>query len=122
MSAEVPDGGGGPPSAATDPAAVVSLQAILEAFSAPISEEQAWAVCHQCAQAANSVWREDRHSCWLVTDLAHVRLCADGSLHPATWDARQAAGKVTSPHTEQAPRPEEGRPEAAPTSRRRRVG
>jgi len=28
----------------------VPLQKILEAFNAPINEEQAWAVCYQCAR------------------------------------------------------------------------
>lgn len=28
----------------------LSLQKILEAFNAPINEEQAWAVCYQCAK------------------------------------------------------------------------
>ncbi|XP_043220598.1 protein spire-like isoform X2 [Amphibalanus amphitrite] len=107
MSEEMTGEGVGAPSAATDPTAVVSLQAILEAFSAPISEEQAWAVCHQCAQAAHSAWSQDRHACWLVTDLAHVRICADGTVHPATWDARQAPAKGTAPHTEKTPGPEE---------------
>ncbi|KAF0295383.1 hypothetical protein FJT64_000629 [Amphibalanus amphitrite] len=107
MSEEMTGEGVGPPSAATDPTAVVSLQAILEAFSAPISEEQAWAVCHQCAQAAHSAWSQDRHACWLVTDLAHVRICADGTVHPATWDARQTSAKGTAPHTEKTPGPEE---------------
>ena len=96
MSEEVLGGGSGPPSAAADPSAVVSLSEILQAFSAPISEEQAWAVCHQCAQAAQSVWLEDRHSCQSVTDTSHVRIRADGTLDPATWDARKAPEKVTS--------------------------
>ena len=107
MSEEVTDGGSGPPSAATDPSAVVSLSEILQAFSAPISEEQAWAVCHQCAQSAHSVWQEDRHSCRLVTDLSHVGIRADGTLDPATWDARQAPAKVAKPPRQDTP--EEGK-------------
>lgn len=29
---------------------IISLQDILEAFSAPLNEEQAWAICYQCGK------------------------------------------------------------------------
>lgn len=32
----------------------ITLQQILEAFCAPINEEQAWAVCYQCARNLQS--------------------------------------------------------------------
>ncbi|XP_037085098.1 protein spire homolog 1-like isoform X2 [Pollicipes pollicipes] len=80
-----------------DAAACVSLEHILQAFSAPISEEQAWAVCHQCARTAKAVWDTDRPHCRLVTELSHVRLRADGTVEPSTWDARQPPAKVVPP-------------------------
>lgn len=74
----------------------VSLQQVIEAFSAPISEEQAWAVCHQCARQAKCVWEEDRSNCRLVTALSDVRLRGDGTLDPSTWDVRQSPAKAVA--------------------------
>ena len=41
----------------------LSLQKILEAFSAPINEEQAWAVCHQCCRYLQRLKAGDLEDC-----------------------------------------------------------
>ena len=55
---------------------IISLQGILEAFNAPINEEQSWAVCYQCALYFQNEW--ERSHCFTFSGLQSVQLSKDG--------------------------------------------
>ncbi len=59
----------------------VSLSNILVSFNAPISEEHAWALCHQCAKCFKNAFSKNREKCRLVKRLEQVILHKDGYVH-----------------------------------------
>ncbi|XP_078609314.1 protein spire homolog 1-like isoform X15 [Branchiostoma floridae x Branchiostoma japonicum] len=59
---------------------VFSLEEILRAFGAPINEEQAWAMCYQCAKSLQDDWRRCRKECFQFTGGESVALRKDGSV------------------------------------------
>lgn len=68
----------------------VSLADIITSFHSSIREEHAWALCHQCAKFFVDNLRADhRTTSYLVTDMQHVYLQADGNLHPNTLYLQQ---------------------------------
>lgn len=76
-----------PPAAASkcrlDENLCLSLSAILESFNAPISEEQAWALCYQTAKAYKNVSR-NLEELRVVSQLSQVLIHRDGHVHPHT--------------------------------------
>ncbi|XP_064466601.1 protein spire homolog 1-like [Ornithodoros turicata] len=62
----------------------VPLSSILRAFSAPIGEEQAWALCYQTAKCMCKVWSTDNRGCYALTDTSQLRIHKDGSVHSST--------------------------------------
>ncbi|XP_045486294.1 protein spire isoform X4 [Pieris rapae] len=72
---------------ALDAGGRVSLQQILQAFNSNVSEEHAWALCHQaarCFQRCLSSGTSPPPACFLPTRPSHLLLHADGSVHPDT--------------------------------------
>ncbi|CAH1268893.1 SPIRE1 [Branchiostoma lanceolatum] len=65
---------------------VVSLEEILRAFGAPINEEQAWAMCYQCAKSLQDDWRRCRKECFQFTGGESVALRKDGSVGAVRTD------------------------------------
>ncbi|XP_069949747.1 protein spire homolog 1 isoform X2 [Cherax quadricarinatus] len=70
---------------ALDPRGCISLECILLAFSAPISEEQAWALCYTTIQCFFAIRDEDKSKATLSTSLKHVILHKDGYVHEDTF-------------------------------------
>ncbi|XP_012266116.2 protein spire isoform X1 [Athalia rosae] len=72
----------------------LSLQDILKSFNGPISQEQAWALCYQCAKCFKTALQPSlpgtiatgRNPTGLcdVTELSHVLLHKDGDVHATT--------------------------------------
>ncbi|XP_046619602.1 protein spire isoform X1 [Neodiprion virginianus] len=69
----------------------LSLRDILLSFNGPISEEQAWALCYQCARCfKNAIFSHPHPSprnddrLYHVTELSHVLLHRDGDVHQST--------------------------------------
>ncbi|XP_022092082.1 protein spire homolog 1-like isoform X2 [Acanthaster planci] len=68
----------------------VSLDKILSAFDGPLNEEQAWAVCYQCAQFLKLSWPERNADRGCTLDGAEaVRVHKDGSVTVTVheWDS-----------------------------------
>ena len=62
----------------------VCLSDILTSFNAPLSEEQAWALCFECARCFERAVLTDRDACYLVEKVEHVFLHKDGLVHNKT--------------------------------------
>ncbi|XP_077502346.1 spire type actin nucleation factor isoform X2 [Amblyomma americanum] len=62
----------------------VRLSSILEAFAAPIREEQAWAMCYQTSKCMCKEWMADNRGCYCLTDTSQLRIHKDGSVHSTT--------------------------------------
>ncbi|XP_049525853.1 protein spire homolog 1 isoform X1 [Dermacentor silvarum] len=62
----------------------VRLSSILQAFGAPIREEQAWAVCYQTSKCMCKEWTADNRGCYCLTDTSQLRIHKDGSVHSST--------------------------------------
>uniref|UniRef100_A0A1W7R9I6 Protein spire homolog 1 n=1 Tax=Hadrurus spadix TaxID=141984 RepID=A0A1W7R9I6_9SCOR len=71
------------PRCALDEKGCVKLSSILEAFNAPISEEQAWAVCYQTSKCILKEWELEK-KCYCIMDTSDIRIHKDGSVHPST--------------------------------------
>ncbi|CAL4084507.1 unnamed protein product, partial [Meganyctiphanes norvegica] len=80
-------------SCALDHRGCVPLKKILIGFGAPISEEQAWALCYTCIQCYQDISVEDRSKCVLVTDLNHIVLNKDGFVHSTTYLPENMEGR-----------------------------
>ncbi|XP_078689381.1 protein spire homolog 1-like isoform X6 [Branchiostoma floridae x Branchiostoma belcheri] len=65
---------------------VFTLEEILRAFGAPINEEQAWAMCYQCAKSLQDDWRRCRKECFQFTGGEGVALRKDGSVGAVRTD------------------------------------
>lgn len=62
----------------------VTLQDILISFNAPITEQHAWALCHQCAKCFKNAIETDRERCCIVSKLEHVLIHREGQVHSNT--------------------------------------
>ena len=91
MSKSVSSGGG----CALDSQSCVTLENILSSFGAPVSEEQAWALCYVCIQCYLGINYEDRCKVLLVTSLKHVVIHKDGYVHSTTF-IPASRGKYTN--------------------------
>ena len=58
----------------------LSLHNILDAFNNPLNEEQAWAICYQCARFLQNQWQQSPAECRLFGGLHAVELAKDGSV------------------------------------------
>lgn len=68
-----------------DAEGTLCLKDILESFNSSIKEEHAWALCYQCAKCFLQVLNEnDLKFCYNITDVEHVRLHSDGTVHQST--------------------------------------
>ncbi|CAH0726189.1 unnamed protein product, partial [Brenthis ino] len=68
---------------ALDAADCLTLQQILRAFNSNISEEHAWALFYQVSRCYQKCLDEG-NAYYLPTELAHVLLHKDGTVHPST--------------------------------------
>ncbi|XP_046961318.1 protein spire isoform X2 [Vanessa cardui] len=68
---------------ALDAADCLTLQQILKAFNSNISEEHAWALFYQTSRCYQKCLDEGT-AYYLPTELAHVLLHKDGTVHPST--------------------------------------
>ncbi len=55
-----------------------TLQNVLESFNAPLNEEQAWAVCHQCAKYLANEWNTNASDCCRFNGVQSVQMGKDG--------------------------------------------
>jgi hypothetical protein len=76
-------GGADQPSLSLDASGCVSLQDILLAFNAPISEEHAWALCFECVKCFQNALHE-HGKCLVVVEPEHIVLHKDGQVHLRT--------------------------------------
>ena len=58
----------------------LTLKSILDSFNAPIGEEQAWAICYQCAKFLQKQWEEKPAECFGFYGVESVLLYRDGSV------------------------------------------
>jgi len=63
----------------------LSLDQILKSFSAPISEEHAWAVIHQSLVCLSRLLEALEDDLYLVTSTKHIWLRTDGCVDPRTF-------------------------------------
>ncbi|CAH2104205.1 unnamed protein product [Euphydryas editha] len=68
---------------ALDSADCLTLQQILKAFNSNISEEHAWALFYQASRCYQKCLDEGT-AYYLPTELGHVLLHKDGTVHPGT--------------------------------------
>lgn len=68
---------------ALDSADCLTLQQILKAFNSNISEEHAWALFYQASRCYQKCLDEGT-AYYLPTELGHVLLHKDGTVHPST--------------------------------------
>lgn len=61
----------------------LNLQQILQAFNSNISEEHAWALFYQASKCYQKCLDEGT-AYYLPTELGHVLLHKDGTVHPGT--------------------------------------
>ena len=60
----------------------ITLKEVLELFNIPLNEEQAWALCFQCAKYIRDNWPNDRDSrpqCGVFTGIQSAILYKDGT-------------------------------------------
>lgn len=82
---------------ALDPRGCINLECILSAFGAPISEEQAWALCYTSVQCFFSLRDDVKSKVTLSTSLKHVMLHKDGFVHEETFKPSGNQGRRTIP-------------------------
>ena len=70
-----------------------SLQDILHAFNNSINEEQAWAVCYQCAQYFITNSSQDKFREIYYYGAVAIRLGKDGEIRIDTTTYNQGSGK-----------------------------
>lgn len=78
---------------ALDPRGCVSLDKILRSFGAPISEEQAWALCYAFAECYVKLCGGRHRKLILVSNLSHVILHKDGYIDDQTFLPSADKGK-----------------------------
>lgn len=62
----------------------VCLKDILDSFNSPVKEEQAWALCYQCVKFFLECLAVSRSGWYLVTEVHHIFLQTDGTIHRKT--------------------------------------
>lgn len=62
----------------------VCLKDILDSFNSPVKEEQAWALCYQCVKFFLECLATTRSGWYLVTEVHHIFLQTDGTIHRNT--------------------------------------
>lgn len=82
-----------------DASGCLDLESILTAFGAPISEEQAWALCYTTIQCFLDLKDEDKSKVSLSPSLTHVILHKDGYVHEETLLPTSTAtqGRIVTP-------------------------
>ena len=80
------------PKCSVDSNGCVALKDILISFDGPITEQQAWALCHQCAKCFKNAFEIDRERCLDVSKLEHVLIHRDGQVHSNTIFAGGGTG------------------------------
>uniref|UniRef100_A0A0P4WU08 KIND domain-containing protein n=1 Tax=Scylla olivacea TaxID=85551 RepID=A0A0P4WU08_SCYOL len=73
----------------------IDLESILTGFGAPISEEQAWALCYTTVQCFFDIKDGDKPKVSLSPSLSHVILHKDGYVHQETLLPTGTQGKAT---------------------------
>ena len=58
----------------------IPLKDVLEVFSVPLNEEQAWAVCFQCAKYLQEEWTKTPAQCVIFKGIESVIMCRDGTI------------------------------------------
>lgn len=71
----------------------VCLKDILDSFNSPVKEEQAWALCYQCVKFFLECLAVSRSGWYLVTEVHHIFLQTDGSIHRNTLSNSQESRK-----------------------------
>ena len=64
-----------------------TLQNILEAFNAPLNEEQAWAICHQCAKYLENEWDRNSSKCCRFNGVQSVQIGKEGIIQSVVTTA-----------------------------------
>lgn len=67
----------------------ICLSDILASFNSSIKEEHTWALCYQLAKYFLEALSSKKHHIHNITDVKHVFLKSDGSIHENTSLARQ---------------------------------
>lgn len=67
----------------------VCLKDILDSFNSPVKEEQAWALCYQCVKFFLECLATSRSGWCLVTEVHHIFLQTDGTIHRNTLANRE---------------------------------
>ena len=63
----------------------LSLAKITNGFSAPITEEHAWAVVFECLKCLKSVMESKPSRVFIVTSTQHIQLHKEGRVHESTF-------------------------------------
>ena len=63
----------------------LSLAKITNGFSAPITEEHAWAVVFECLKCLKSVMESKPSRVFIVTSTRHILLHREGRVHESTF-------------------------------------
>ena len=76
-----------------DASGCLTLERIISSFSAPITEEHAWAVIYESLKCLDNVITAQIRS-YDAVDPAHLLVHAEGFVHPATFqkDSRRKGG------------------------------
>ena len=56
----------------------ITLQNVLSVFDAPLNEEQAWAICFQCAVFLNHKWKTSPAECHRFKRVNSIHIDKDG--------------------------------------------
>ncbi|MPC80418.1 hypothetical protein E2C01_074997 [Portunus trituberculatus] len=72
----------------------IDLESILTGFGAPISEEQAWALCYTTVQCFFDIKDREKPKVSLSPSLSHVILHKDGYVHQETLLPTETQGKA----------------------------
>ena len=58
----------------------LTLQSVLEAFNAPLNEEQSWAIAYQCAIQLQKQWEDCPTECFRFNGIHSVDVQKDGTV------------------------------------------
>ena len=68
-----------------DEAGSVDLHQILAVFSAPITEEHAWALVHQTVEILDTILEDDQSEFYRIQTAQDIIMNTDGSVHFNTF-------------------------------------
>ena len=63
----------------------LTLKQVVSSFSAPITEEHAWAVVFECLKCLKSVMESKPSRVFIVTSTRHILLHREGRVHESTF-------------------------------------